>query len=309
MNGAGKSTAFLRWQSTMLEDVLDDPMLTTTEKVVALVLVRHADPFGACFPSKRTIQRQASRSDWGLRLAMRGLVRKGRVTKEPRYSLERGDETNLFRVHAKPGGGSSQSAPALKAPALPELPNKKGSGSLDRLSSQLLTPTPQGGSGGGATRGPEKRQHDAPELAEAVHIVAACPDEQRNVGARLARAELHRLSSALLAKGLELGLLVVAAEQYRAKQGPWEKSRTLLHGVTAIADDVAGWAARVERRAKPVARPKKSDATVQVTVMSLADTARAAAAAAALAGVVAEPKIDSKGRQARATGTFGRGQR
>jgi hypothetical protein len=155
----------------------------------------------------------------------------------------------------------------------------------------------------------KKGQSDAPELAEAVHIVAACPDEQRNVGARLARAELHRLSSALLAKGLELGLLVVAAEQYRARKGPWETSRTLLHGVTAIVEDVASWAARSEKRAKPI-KPSapKGDRTVQVTVMSLGDTARAAAAAAALVGLGA-PKIDSRGRGAPATGTSGRGHR
>lgn len=194
-------------------------------------------------------------------------------------------------------------------PSAPQ--NKQGSGSLIPLSSQLLPPTPQGGAGGEGRKGREKAPNDVPELAEAVHIVAACPDEQRNVGARLARAELHRLSSALLAKGLPLSLLVVAAQQYREQKGPWEKSRTLLHGVTAIAEDVREWAARAERRAKPVDKPRpapKPDRTVQVPVMSAADLAASHKAGRALLAELGV-KIDSGGRLARATANSGRGQR
>jgi hypothetical protein len=92
--------------------------------------------------------------------------------------------------------------------------------------------------------------------AEAVHLVTAISGDRQVRSAKLAAGEFHRLSQALLAKGLSLGLLVRAAEQYRDKKGPFERWETLRAGITAIVEDVARWAADVERRPKRIAPPR-----------------------------------------------------
>lgn len=112
MSAEGKTSAFLRWQSATLDDVVDDRTLGWKEKLVLLVLVRHGNAFGVCWPSKRTLVVKSGLSWRTVQRAIRTLVAKRRLSKTIRATLERGNETNLFRV-MNAGGGGVHTAPRV----------------------------------------------------------------------------------------------------------------------------------------------------------------------------------------------------
>lgn len=115
-------------------------------------------------------------------------------------------------------------------------------------------------------------------FGEAVRIATGAPGE-RQVGPRLARNELHRLEQGLLAKALDPELVKHAAEQYAASSGPWERSATLMHGVTAILDDPKSWAARLEpTEPKTATRAVVKAAPEPATRLPAAELARLGAA-------------------------------
>jgi len=228
------------WLVASVNAIVDDPKLSAHEKLVLLVLARHCDGRGVCWPSKRVLVERSGLSRASVMRSLTCLERSGKLDRVDRRRERDRNESNLYRVRVPMAGGvglrqspSGAQAEPRKDPSRRDLSDRSGLSFRSPISATPPNP-PAGGSGG-------------EELREAERIAVAT----RRVGGKLARNELHRLAQVLASKGLSPGLLVRAAEQFRDKKGPWASSATLRHGVTVIADDPRSWAAELaERRTK-----------------------------------------------------------
>jgi len=308
-----------KWLVAFVNAVVEDTSLSPNEKLLLFVLARDCNGFGVCWPSRARLIEKTGLSRGPVKRAMQSLEQKGWLRRTLRKGRH-GNDSTLFALSVPHCAGGSPGiplvAPSGSARGIAMEPRKDLYSSLLGSSLQEIPESPppkEGGVGGGKPGVDPDGEKQSAELAEAVHIVTAIADEERQVrSAKLASAEFHRLSQALLAKGLSLGLLIRAAEQYRDKKGPFERWDTLRKGVTAIVEDAAKWAREVERRPKKIAplwsppRELVTDAngrlverTVSICVLTpeyLAEQARrlnALSTPEPTPGVTNAPKIDS----------------
>jgi hypothetical protein len=221
------------WLIASVNAIIDDPKLSSHEKLVLLVLARHCDGRGVCWPSKRVIVERSGLSRASVMRALTSLERSGKLDRVDRRRERDRNESNLYRVRVPMAGGVGlpQSPSGAQAEPRKDLSRRDLS---DRSGLSFRAPISKPPSGG-------------EESEQAAQLAAAT----RRVGVKLARNEFHRLAQVLATKGLSSGLLVRAAEQFRDAKGPWERSATLRHGVTVISDDPRSWAAELaERRTK-----------------------------------------------------------
>jgi hypothetical protein len=84
---------------TMVSDnIIDREDLTSYEKLVYIVLARHANKEGACWPGRARIAKMARCSVESVKRALPGLVEKGLLSIEPRKAESGRSDTNLYTV-------------------------------------------------------------------------------------------------------------------------------------------------------------------------------------------------------------------
>jgi hypothetical protein len=111
-------------------------------------------------------------------------------------------------------------------------------------------------------------------LHVACRIVMQAPDSPRRDRFRSpgrVRGELQRLAQALLARDASLELVIHAARQYAAEDGPWCYWRNLAPGITQICEDVRAWSPPAEH---PSPNPRRG---VTATLAAALDGAKSSA--------------------------------